>query len=494
MGIFCSQSSQSTEDLEITDNKIGYLNHEINTFMNKQSESIKQIFTDNNYKKQNIDYIFNANDKPQIKESLEALTDYVINWSIEDNNIYNSTNCQLFLFNIGSFLGANGFLYSISLFYYYFMKIPTDNRADDEIKKDINDCLNYIDEGSIEKLNKKWNVNLEDNYLNNLRFAKDFLTNLFQEKATDGIFQRINNNNIKKIWKNVKTQFTHFCAIIYYFLTEKLSLRDFVQKKKIINRNYLITEILKNLKVETFRDKNIYIIATDNNINSLKNLGATFTGFYLKGLGELHHARRLVENEEDGFITGNNAANIKNKKLYDFYYARIKDINLFFQRNQERINRINKGGMDLEINFKEIAKELDMVNEKYPNDALIDNEPLTNISTPRETIISGVEQARIQENENAYIQLKNSYYDEDVPLKNQSNNLTTRQSILLEMGPNRLKEYDNIKKELSNYNPIKVEATPLGNNQNLEKNNSFVHEKSENEKEARERNTELICC
>jgi len=150
--------------------------------------------------------------------------------------------------------------------------------------------------------------------------------------------------------------------------------------------------------------------------------------------------------------------------------------------------------MDLEINFKEIAKELDMVNEKYPNDALIDNEPLTNISTPRETIIFGVEQSRIQENENANIQLKNSYYNEDVPLKNQSNNLTVRQSILLEMGPNRLKEYDNIKKELSNYNPIKVEETPLGNNQNLEKNNSFVHEKSESEKEARERNTELIYC
>ena len=56
--------------------------------------------------------------------------------SIHDSNYSNSTKCNLTFFNIGSLLRAIGFLYSISLFYYYFMKIPMDNNSIEEsIKK-----------------------------------------------------------------------------------------------------------------------------------------------------------------------------------------------------------------------------------------------------------------------------------------------------------------------------------------------------------------------
>lgn len=39
----------------------------------------------------------------------------------------------------------------------------------------------------IYELNIKWNVDLNENYLNNLKSAKEFLINLFHEKLTDGV-------------------------------------------------------------------------------------------------------------------------------------------------------------------------------------------------------------------------------------------------------------------------------------------------------------------
>ena len=35
--------------------------------------------------------------------------------------------------------------------------------------------------------------------INNLRLSKEFLINQFQEKITDDIFEKLNNNLIKKI-------------------------------------------------------------------------------------------------------------------------------------------------------------------------------------------------------------------------------------------------------------------------------------------------------
>jgi hypothetical protein len=69
--------------------------------------------------------------------------------SIQGKNKLNITNCDFTLFNIGGFLGSDGFLYSICLFYYYFMKIPSENREKNDVIKDIETCLEHIDNGNI---------------------------------------------------------------------------------------------------------------------------------------------------------------------------------------------------------------------------------------------------------------------------------------------------------------------------------------------------------
>ncbi len=84
-----------------------------------------------------------------MKTSSNLSTTMTFQWSIHGSNYANTTKCNLTLFNIGNLLGAIGSLYSISLFYYYFMKIPIDNYSTEEsIKKDIEDCLTYIDNGN----------------------------------------------------------------------------------------------------------------------------------------------------------------------------------------------------------------------------------------------------------------------------------------------------------------------------------------------------------
>ncbi len=190
----------------------------------------------------NIEYSIVANNNFHTNEKeIKSLYDHVIQWSIHGFNYANSTKCNLTHFNIGNLVGANGFLYSISLFYYYFMKIPIDNYSTEEIiKKDIEDCLTYIDNGNIAKLNEKWNVKINEKYLNNLRLSKDFLINQFQEKISDDIFEKLNNNIIKKIWVCCKTKICKFCTIIFFFITEKLSKKEYIKKKNIINKKYLI--------------------------------------------------------------------------------------------------------------------------------------------------------------------------------------------------------------------------------------------------------------
>ena len=90
--------------------------------MNNQSKKIKTIFNEN-CKKQNIEYNIGANSKIEINSNdLISLDEYAIQWFIQGSNNANSTKCQLTLFNIDGFLGAYGFLYTISLFYYYLLK------------------------------------------------------------------------------------------------------------------------------------------------------------------------------------------------------------------------------------------------------------------------------------------------------------------------------------------------------------------------------------
>ena len=97
------------------------------------------------------------------------------------------------------------------------MKIPIDNNSTGEsIKKDIEDCLTYIDNGNITNLNKKWNVQINDKHLNNLRLSKDFLINQFQEKITDDIFEKLNNNIIKKYGNVVKLKFVIFVLLSFF--------------------------------------------------------------------------------------------------------------------------------------------------------------------------------------------------------------------------------------------------------------------------------------
>lgn len=69
---------------------------------------------------------------------------------------------------------------------------------------------------NIAKLNEKWNVQINDKDLNNLRLSKDFLINQFQEKITDDIFEKLNNKTIKGIWERCKTKICYFCTIIFF--------------------------------------------------------------------------------------------------------------------------------------------------------------------------------------------------------------------------------------------------------------------------------------
>ena len=200
MGIF--SSTNSNVDSEKTKDKITNLEGEIKFFMENQKSNIIEIFNDLQFRvPKNIEYSIDANNNFHRNEKeLTALHDYIIQWSIHRSNYANSTKCNLTLFKIGILLGANGFLYSISLFYYYFMKIPIDNNSTEEsIKKDIEDCLRQIVNGNIAKLKEKWNVQINDKDLNNLRLSKNFLINQFQEIITDDIFEKLNNNIIQKI-------------------------------------------------------------------------------------------------------------------------------------------------------------------------------------------------------------------------------------------------------------------------------------------------------
>lgn len=470
-------------DLEVNDGKIKTLENGIIKFMDKQSENIIKFFQDKKFKKQKIEYTIDSKNGIQTKDDDNAtiLEDYVIQWTIESSNSSNSTNCQLTLFNIGGFLGANGFLCQISLFYYYFMKIPTEKREEKNILKDIDDCLDYIDKRDISGLYSKWNVILKNKDLNNLKAAKDFLTNLYHNNLKDSIFDKISNNFVKKIWKSLKAKITNFITIILYGLTEKLTIEEYIKEKNRINRKKLMEQIFGKLNLETFAEYNIFIIAIDNDTYSWKNYGVAFCGYPLKGANKSNSfAKRLSENGEDGFNTGNNSDS-QNKILYNFYYNIINDIQQFFIRNKEKIDNINKRkGINVEIYIKEISNNIDKLSDKYKNWDAVDNESISQRQKlpSSQTISTELDQeSEIENNAISNLGVINNFaYNEKASLKisqhkNDSNNQIFEQ-IKNQMGEERAREYMKYKRLLMNDNFNSVNERV---NQNLITNNSIIN-------------------
>ena len=199
-------------------------------------------------------------------------------------------------------------------------------------------------------------IELNDDILNSLRFAKDFLINSFHEKITNDIFDKLSNNILNKIQKaseSLKKGVSRFFSCIYYFLIKLISedkynnivnnkknKENFIKEKIRINKNNIDNEILKNLNLEFFSQNNIFILAFDDNTTPFINYGASFTVDYINILWKKERARKLVENDKDDFMSGNNK-NCNNKKLFDYYCKRINDLKLFFERNKDNIDNIN---------------------------------------------------------------------------------------------------------------------------------------------------------
>ena len=203
--------------------------------------------------------------------------------------------------------------------------------------------------------------------------------------------------------------------------------------------------------MKTFAEKNIFIIASDNDIDSWKNYGATFMGYYLKGANDKYpFARKLSENVKDGFNIGNNK-NSQNKILFDFYYTKINDIKQFFIRNQQKIDNINKkGGIGVEIDIQEIAKDIDDYNEKYKHEDVIDNAPISQISTSSSEYNINQQNAEIKDNfvynENAFLKVnQNNLYNAPI---NQI--FMSREQSYFENDPERALEFIRVKRELNN--------------------------------------------
>ncbi len=194
---------------------IKQLENKIKEFIQSNKETIKRKYIlDPQKQKQPIDYSILDNGIENKEFSYE---DYVIQWSISGGNKINFTKVQLTFFNLGAFLGANGFLYSISVFYFYFIQMNT-NRDKNSIKEDIINCLKYIDSGDIESLRIIWKTNLDNNTLRILKCAKNHLINIFRELIDDEIYEIITTQ--KNIWKKIWRKFKKgakvvLCSIVF---------------------------------------------------------------------------------------------------------------------------------------------------------------------------------------------------------------------------------------------------------------------------------------
>ena len=161
--------------------------------------------------------------------------------------------------------------------------------------------------------------------------------------------------------------------------------------------------LLNHIDFNFFSKYNIFILASDDNTIPFKNLGVAFTGYHFKGLGEMYRARRLIQNETDGFMTGNNINN-NNKKLYNFYYQKVKDIKWFFERNKKNIYFIKRGmNINNQCYIDKLVEEIDSVNENKLGEGSIDVlEAVVDISTQstnQYTHSVYIDEERIREND-----------------------------------------------------------------------------------------------
>ena len=451
------------ESPELTEEKVRALENSIKVFIEEQKDNIKSIFNDKDLTEQTIEYVIDGNNEI-LKEGnvnpLKCLKDYSIQWSIKGNNEVNSTKCHLTFFNIGGLLGANGLLFSICEFYYFFSKIQSENRQDGDIIQDIEKCLKLIDEGKINELNIIWRANINQEILNDLRMAKDYLINLFHEKVTNDIFDNINDNIVTKIMKkcvSLGKGVSKFLVYILYLLSFQLSgykqrenaKNEYVKYKNSINKYNLSKILLNKINMDFFSQYNIFVLASDDNTIPLKNLGVAFTGMYIQELGEMNRARRLIENEKDGFMTGNNVNN-NNKKLYNFYCQKINDIKWFFERNRDSIYNIMKGIYGKDNYFiNQLAKELDLVNESNLHEGVIDVlENSYNISTQRTTQYTQYNNLDgMRENGN-----EDGIFVNNMMLQRGSKEHHFYNKLKEEMGENRAAEYFRIQRNLENNN------------------------------------------
>ena len=178
-------------------NDIEILENNIKNFCDNNQHKIRSIFDCGFNAEENIRFGFLDNGEIESDEKnspFALLKDYVISFKIPGK--MNPTKCSLTFFNLGAFLGANGFLYSICLFYSYFFKIKINNESNEDIQKKINDCLEAIDKKDKNILNNIWNSNLNDEDLKSLRVGKDFLINtvcISEEELKEELSNSINN-------------------------------------------------------------------------------------------------------------------------------------------------------------------------------------------------------------------------------------------------------------------------------------------------------------
>ena len=354
-----------------SENDIAKLENNIKNFCDQNQIKIRSIFESEFYTTENI--VFSILDNDQInKESKDdpfaEIKDYVISWSIPGK--MNPTKCCLTFFNLGSFFGSNGFLYSICLFYSYLLKIGRKYTTKEEIERQINACLDAINDNDKNILNEILETNISDEDLKILRKGKDYLINITcisEEELKIELKNDIERNfTIKKSFKSKMKNIGYYLYYLYLFLINifsreyRINKNNYLNFKKNINRKSLFKKIYNILfnDFSFFEDYNLFIIATDDNVELENNYFATFMGYYCPGLGINRRARRLKFHIRDGFDNDIN--------LNKFYYEIIYEIRNFFKNNQEQINYINKT-INIDFNIEELSDNDQDHNELKAN-------------------------------------------------------------------------------------------------------------------------------
>ena len=316
------------------DVEIETLENKIKQFCDNNQDKIKNIFNSGFNAEENIRFGFSDNgdiNRDEKNDPFAKLKDYVISFSIPGK--MNPTKCALTFFNLGSFFGSNGFLYSICLFYSNFFKITINNESNEDIQEKINDCFNAIDNNDKDKLNEIWNTHLEDDELKSLRIGKDFLINTIciSEKELKEDLKNSINSNFWNCWKTFKYKsknllygFCIFFATIFSRKNYNNDKNNYINFKNNINKKLIFESIIYNLyNTKFFEDYNLFIIAMDDNQINGENCFSTFMGYYCEGLGTTHRARKLKYEVIDGFDS--------DIDVYDYYFKILLEIRNFFE-------------------------------------------------------------------------------------------------------------------------------------------------------------------